>query len=73
MIKPFNPKVFQLGYVGLGVTDLGRSRDHYATTMGLVETDTDQRDAAYLSVGSDHHNLILRKMEENPSCIWATS
>ena len=38
MSRMFNPKVFQLGYVGLGCTDLERSAQYYLETLGLTET-----------------------------------
>lgn len=63
MQKAFNPKVFQLGYVGLGVNDLQKSREHYAEVMGLVETDGD-KSASYLSVGAEHHNIVLQQATE---------
>jgi len=34
MSRMFNPKVFQLGYVGLGCTDLERSAQYYMETLG---------------------------------------
>ena len=63
MRKAFDPRVFQLGYVALGVTDMQRSRAHYVDVMGLAETDRD-RDAAYLSVGAAHHDIVLRPADE---------
>lgn len=63
MTRRFDPKVFQLGYVALGVADPARTAAHYRETLGLTETDTGQKDAAYLSVGAGHHNLVLRKAD----------
>lgn len=64
MSRNFDPKVFGLGYIALGVPDLARTAAHYRETMGLTETDTDQRDTVYLSVGADHHNIVLRKADD---------
>ncbi|MBR9763383.1 MAG: glyoxalase/bleomycin resistance/extradiol dioxygenase family protein [Rhodobacteraceae bacterium] len=63
MSQTFDPRVFQLGYVGLGVTDLSRTRDYYASTMGLVETARGDG-ASFLSVGAEHHNLVLQQADE---------
>jgi catechol-2,3-dioxygenase len=59
MQKKFDPKVFQLGYVALATPDLARAKDHYLETIGLTETD-EARGEVYLSVGYEHHNIVLR-------------
>src|SRR5579863_39909 len=64
MSRVFNPKVFQLGYVGLGCTDLERTSAHYQNTLGLSETAKGHDKEAYLSVGYEHHNVILKKTEQ---------
>jgi len=58
------PKVFQLGYVALGVGDFEKTRDYYLETLGSTEIDTDQDGAAYLSIGYCHHDIVLRKSSE---------
>lgn len=63
MPKIFDPRVFQLGHVALSVTDLQRSLEHYGEVLGLVETGRDG-EAVYLSVGADHHNIVLRQADE---------
>lgn len=63
MARAFNPRVFQLGYVALGTTDLSKSRAHYSEVMGLVETE-DNGSEIYFSVGAEHHNLVLREADE---------
>ena len=61
MSRSFNPKVFQLGYVGLGCTDLEKNAAHYLNNVGLSETAKGQDGEIYLSVGYEHHNVILKK------------
>ncbi|WP_323039214.1 VOC family protein [Gemmobacter sp.] len=61
MQKVFAPKVFQLGYVALGTPDLARARDHYAETVGMTETDRGHDGESYLSIGYEHHNIVLRQ------------
>lgn len=63
MPTSFNPRVTHLGYVGLGVSDLTRSREHYGAVLGLVETGKDKT-AIYLSVGPEHHNIVLRQADQ---------
>lgn len=64
MLKPFAPKVFQLGYVAMGVTDFERSKAHFAETIGMSETDVGHDGESYLSVGYEHHNVVLHKASE---------
>lgn len=58
------PKVFQLGYVAMGVADLARARDYYVDTMGTNEVETGEDGTAYLSIGYSHHDIVLRPMDE---------
>lgn len=60
MHKPFAPRVFQLGYVGVDTPDLARALDYYGETVGMTETDRGDG-TSYLSVGYDHHNILLRQ------------
>jgi catechol-2,3-dioxygenase len=64
MPRIFDPKVFQLGYVGLGCTDLEKSVAHYTNNVGLSETAKGHEGEIYLSVGYEHHNIILKKTEQ---------
>jgi len=64
MPRIFDPKVFQLGYVGLGCTDLEKSAAHYINNVGLSETAKGHEGEIYLSVGYEHHNVILKKTEQ---------
>jgi catechol-2,3-dioxygenase len=63
MHKKFDPKVFQLGYVALATPDLARAKDHYLETIGLTETE-EARGEVYLSVGYEHHNIVLRRADK---------
>jgi catechol 2,3-dioxygenase-like lactoylglutathione lyase family enzyme len=58
------PKVFQLGYVAMGVADFAKARDYYVETLGTTEVDTDGEGNAYLSVGCSHHDIVLRESGE---------
>lgn len=64
MTKPFAPKVFQLGYVALECPDFERTKAHYAETIGMQQTDTGHDGEVYLSIGYEHHNIVLRKAEQ---------
>ena len=64
MPRIFDPKVFQLGYVGLGCTDLEKTTAHYLNNLGLSETAEGHDGEAYLSIGYEHHNIILKKTEQ---------
>lgn len=58
------PKVFQLGFVALGVTDFARTRDYYVDTLGTTEVDRDGDGTVYLSVGYAHHDMVLRPVDD---------
>mgnify|MGYP001202445813 CR=1 FL=1 len=60
MQKIFDPKVFQLGYVALDTPDLSRAEEHYLEAIGLTLTDKGDDGEIYLSVGFEHHNVVLR-------------
>ncbi|MDP3895538.1 MAG: VOC family protein, partial [Mesorhizobium sp.] len=61
MQKKFDPKVFRLGYVALETADLERTRDHYIEALGMTETARGHDGEIYLSIGHDHHNIVLRQ------------
>jgi catechol 2,3-dioxygenase-like lactoylglutathione lyase family enzyme len=60
----FDPKVFQLGYVALGAPDLGRTRNHYLNNVGMTEVARGDDGSVYLSIGYNHHDLVLRPARE---------
>lgn len=64
MQRVFDPKTVQLGYVAMSAPDFEQTRDHYIDNVGLVEVDRGHDGESYISVGYDHHNLIIRKAEE---------
>ena len=64
MSRIFDPKVFQLGYVGLGCTDLEKTATHYQSILGLSETAKGHDKEVYLSVGYEHHNVVLKKTDQ---------
>lgn len=64
MLKKFDPKVFRLGYVALETADLERTIDHYVATLGMTETARGHDGEVYLSIGHDHHNIVLRSAEQ---------
>ncbi len=64
MTRIFAPKVFQLGYVALETADFERTKQHYAETIGMRQTDTGHDGEVYLSIGYEHHNIVLRKAEK---------
>lgn len=63
MQKKFDPKVFRLGYVALETADLERTRDHYVDVLGMTETARGHDGEVFLSIGQDHHNVVLRRAE----------
>jgi catechol-2,3-dioxygenase len=64
MSRIFDPKVFQLGYVGLGCTDLEKTTAHYLNNLGLSETARGHDRETYLSVGYEHHNVVLKRTDQ---------
>jgi catechol-2,3-dioxygenase len=64
MQTKFDPKVFQLGYIAIESADIEKTKDHYAETIGMTETDVGHDGERYLSIGYDHHNVVLRKAEK---------
>lgn len=64
MTRKFDPKVFQLGYVALESADIERSKDHYLETLGMTETGKGDGGSVFLSIGYEHHNIVLRRAEQ---------
>jgi len=60
MRRKFDPKVFQLGYVALETADFERTRDHYLGTIGMTQTAKGDDGAAYLSIGYNSHDIVLK-------------
>src|SRR5258708_38636403 len=59
MKKKFDPRVFRLGYVALATADIERTREHYLENIGLTQTAKGDDGSVFLSVGYDHHNIVL--------------
>jgi catechol 2,3-dioxygenase-like lactoylglutathione lyase family enzyme len=64
MRKKFDPKTFQLGYVALGTPDIERTKDHYLKILGMSEVSRGDDGSVYLSIGYNHHDLVLRPAKE---------
>ncbi len=56
------PSVFRLAYVDLATPSVDDARAYYDGVLGATTTEQ-AGDAAYLSLGLDHHNLALRKAD----------
>src|SRR5260370_11587666 len=59
MQKKFDPRVFRLGYVALATADIERTREHYLENIGLTQAAKGDDGSVFLSVGYDHHNIVL--------------
>jgi catechol-2,3-dioxygenase len=64
MQKKFDPKVFQLGYVALGTPEIERTKDHYLQILGMTEVSRGEDGSVYLSIGYNHHDLVLRPAKQ---------
>src|SRR5271166_6260908 len=64
MQEKFDPKVFQLGYVALGTPDIQRAKDHYLKNLGMTEVAQEDDGSVYLSLGYNHHDLVLRPAQQ---------
>src|SRR3974377_1709377 len=64
MQRKFDPKVFQLGYVALATPDIERTRDHYLQNLGMSEVGRGDDGAISLSIGYNHHDLVLRPAKQ---------
>jgi catechol-2,3-dioxygenase len=53
------PKVFRIGYIEMETPDLQRQTDYYENILGLSQVEANT-DSIYLSLGLDHHNVVLR-------------
>ena len=64
MQRKFGPKVFQLGYVALATADIERTRAHYLETIGLTETAKGEDGSVFLSIGFNHHDVVLQPSKQ---------
>ncbi|MBV8097450.1 MAG: VOC family protein [Acetobacteraceae bacterium] len=64
MQKKFDPKTFQLGYLALGTPDIDRTKDHYLKLLGMTEVSRGDDGSVYLSIGYNHHDLVLRPTKQ---------
>jgi len=64
MQSKFDPKGFQLGYVALATPDIQRTKDHYLQNLGMTEVARGDDGSVYLSIGYNHHDLVLRPAKE---------
>ena len=64
MHSKFDPKVFQLGYIALGTAQIERTRNHYLETIGMAEVEREKDGSTYLSIGYNHHDLVLRPTKQ---------
>jgi extradiol dioxygenase len=51
--------VTQLGYLGLGVSDLGAWKTHATDVLGFEITDDSERDTLYLRMDQHHHRVAV--------------
>src|ERR1700757_1612711 len=58
-MKKFDPKVFRLGHVSLATADIERTSEHYLDFIGLTQTARGDNGSVFLSLGYDHHNIVL--------------
>ncbi len=58
------PLVMKLGYLELGVKTVAESLDYYTGVMGAALTETSPDGSAHLSVGKDHHCLVVKPSME---------
>jgi catechol 2,3-dioxygenase-like lactoylglutathione lyase family enzyme len=64
MLSKFDPKVFQLGYVALGTPNIERTKHHYMQLVGMSEVESGDDGSVYLSIGYNHHDLVLRPAKQ---------
>ncbi|WP_018180655.1 VOC family protein [Jongsikchunia kroppenstedtii] len=57
--------VTKLGYVGFETPDLDALVDYYTTNLDFVVVDK-AGDYAYLTTGSEHHNIVIEKTKDQP-------
>lgn len=57
-------RAFQLGYIELSTPQPEPQLKYYAEVIGATETERDGQGTVYLSLGLDHHNIIVRPSEK---------
>ncbi|WP_204316362.1 hypothetical protein, partial [Serratia marcescens] len=57
-------RAFQLGYVELGTLKPEIELKYYAEVIGATATERGSDGTVYLSLGLDHHNVIVRASEK---------
>ena len=58
------PRVFQLGYVALEAREFEKTRDYYLNTLGTKLVATDEDGTLYLSIGYNHHDIVIKPAKE---------
>src|SRR5271165_4877011 len=48
----------------LGTPDIQRTKDHYLQNLGMTEVERGDDGSVYLSIGYNHHDLVLRPGKE---------
>src|SRR5208283_2897501 len=51
-------------YVALATPDIERTKDHYIQTLGMTEVARGDDGSVYLSIGYNHHDLVLRPAKQ---------
>ena len=60
-----NPiRIQKIGHVGLYCRDLSKMVDFYTRILGFKVSDVNEKGMTFLRFGSDHHSLVLAKMDE---------
>jgi catechol-2,3-dioxygenase len=57
------PKCFRIAFCEFSSTRLEEELAYYTQMLGATETHTSADGAHYLSLGTDHHNIVLRRGE----------
>jgi catechol-2,3-dioxygenase len=57
-------KAFQLGFVEFGTHRLEQELQYYTEVIGATATESEGDRSAYLSLGLDHHNIVLRASDQ---------
>src|ERR1700679_271593 len=70
MREKFDPNVFELGYVALETADIERTKNHYLETIGMTQTAKGDDGSVFLSIGYNHHNIVLRPAKQK--ALWRT-
>jgi hypothetical protein len=55
----FSLDMRHFGFVALATGDIERTKDHYLEAIGMTHTASGDDGSVFLSVGYDHHNIVL--------------